>query len=287
MTADSTIFEAEELKAVKAEIQARIDHLSDPVDDELRAILAVELLEKVEASTQPDEVVIDHLTEIYEITRDFKFPSEAVEDEAMFLVHYQYVVAKDFLDSVVEDGFDVACEHFPRQTDSGDSVFTVQEQAAHALKLIQDQKIEGAPPGKTNGIIEGVISRFIATLENVPEDTKKIIGDAYRARLLDSSDPQDVLRRRLSRYAQPDGTISIPEEEHLDRAIHLLGVRRDHAVATLQLIASDRDLSCGDHHVVYAGGVESEGNRIFTPQRIAQGSLEEISKLRLERIHLI
>lgn len=264
-------------EAIAREIDRVLDGIKS-LDAEARGYIRPMLQEDVLESMLPGEVVLEHIRSRHEIGRDYSFPKGSGDDEAMFLLQYQAIVGEDYLRGFAK-AKNPPCEHFPQFTSDPNPsrMFTIKEQASAALKTIGEQLIEDAPPAETTPQIEAVIDRMMArTFSDVEtEDHRKLIADAYRKSLLVSTDPGMVIRRRLSHYEQEDGTVSIPREERLDRALHLLLIRRDVASAALKLIASSK-LSCGDHHLVYAGGVKSEGNRIFTAQEVAQNGLDDL-----------
>lgn len=269
-------------EAITREIDRVLDGIKS-LDAEARDYIRPMLEEDVLESMLPGETVLEHIRSRHEIVRDYSFPEGSGDDEAMFLLQYQAIVGEDYLRSFAK-AENPSCEHFPQFTGdpSHSRMFTIKEQAAAGLKTIEEQIIKDAPLAETTPQIEAVVDRMMArTFSDVEnEEHRKLIADAYRDSLLVSTDPGMVIRRRLSRYEKKDGTVSIPKEERLDRALHLLLIRRDVASAGLGIIASS-NLSCGDHHVVYAGGVESEGNRIFTAQEIAKNSLDDLEKLGL------
>lgn len=269
-------------KAITREIDRVLDGIKS-LDAEARNYLRPMLEADVLESMLPGETVLEHIRSRHEIDRDYSFPEGSGDDEAMFLLQYQAIVGEDYLRSFAK-AKNPPCEHFPQFTSDRNPsrMFTIKEQAADGLKTIEEQIIRDAPLAETTPQIEAVVDRMMArTFSDVEnEEHRKLIADAYRSSLLVSTDPGMVIRRRLSRYENEDGTVSIPKEERLDRALHLLLIRRDVASAGLGVIATS-NLSCGDHHVVYAGGVESEGNRIFTAQEIAQNSLDDLEKLGL------
>lgn len=266
-------------RAIAQEIDRVLDGIKS-LDAEARDYIRPMLEEDVLESMLPGEVVLEHIRSRHEIVRDYSFPEGSGDDEAMFLIQYQAAVGEDYLRSFAK-AKNPPCEHFPQFTSGPNPsrMFTIKEQAASALKTIEEQLIKDAPPAETTPQIEAVVERMMArTFSDVEnEQHRKLIADAYRDSLLVSTDPAMVIRRRLSRYENADGTVSIPKEERLDRALHLLLIRRDVATAALTLIASSK-LSCGDHDVVYAGGVKSEGNRIFTAQKVAKNGLKDLAE---------
>lgn len=266
-------------EAIAREIDRVLDGIKS-LDAEARGYIRPMLEEDVLESMLPGETVLEHIRSRHEIGRDYSFPEGSGDDEAMFLLQYQATVGEDYLRSFAK-AKNPSCEHFPQFTGdrSHSRMFTIKEQAAAGLKTIEEQIIEDAPLAETTPQIEAVVDRMMArTFSDVENEAhRKLIADAYRDSLLVSTDPGMVIRRRLSRYEKKDGTVSIPKEERLARALQLLLIRRDVASAALGVIANS-NLSCGDHHVVYAGGVKSEGNRIFTAQEVAKNGLDDLTE---------
>lgn len=263
-------------KAVDREIDRVLDGIKS-LDDESRSYLRPMLREDVLESMLPGEAVLEHIRSRHEIVRDYVFPEGSGDDEAMFLLQYQVLVGEDFLESFAANE-NPPCEHFPQLT-SGPSpteMLTIKDQAADALKIIAEQELKSAHPSESTPQIEAAVEDFVARFAGaLNEEKRKAVADVYRDTILNTTDPRMVIRRRLSRYETEKGVIDIPLEERLDRALKLLLVRFDVVSTALKLIAT-HDLSCGDHHVVYAGGVESEGNRIYTAQKVAKDSLEDL-----------
>lgn len=270
------------IKAIDREIDRVLDGIKS-LDAESREYLRPMLRRYVLESTRPEEVVLEHIRANHEITRGYVFPEGSGDDEAMFILQHQAIVGEDYLWSIAKK-VDPPCEHRPRMTDGPHPrrMFTIKEQVIHVLEGIEKQKVEGAVPAESTPQIEAVVANYVERFSEVlDEEQKKLITDAYRSSILNSTDPKMIIRRRLSRYEDEAGVLDVPESEPLDRALKLLLVRRDIALTGLKVIATS-NLSCGDHHVVYAGGNVSEGNRIYTAQKIARNSLKDLDDFLLE-----
>lgn len=273
---------AKRLKAVDREIDRVLDEIKS-LDDESREYLRPLLQEDVLESMRPEEVVLEHIRANHEITRGYVFPEGSGDDEAMFLLQHQVVIGEDFLRSILKE-VDPPCDHHPKMTSGPhpSPMFTLKERADHALKDIKDQTVKSASPVETTPQIEAAVAQFMERFAEVEDaGRKQLIADAYRSTILNSTDPHMVIRRRLSRYETEVGALEIPKSERLDLALKLLLVRRNFCLAGLSVIATS-ELSCGEHHVVYAGGVVSEGNRIFTAQQIAKNALKDLENYLLE-----
>ena len=114
----------------------------------------------------------------------------------------------------------------------------------------------------------------------VPEEVLEILRVQIRATLRDSTDPKLVLRNRLKRIHGPVDYGEISKTARDDRALWILLVQLSTATVSLQAIA-ERELST-EENPIYAGGVESPGNRIHTPAEMARNALDEIDSLRLD-----
>lgn len=277
--------------SIEAEVSAAVDRLNADLPPEILAVLRAELKRGIIESTEPAAAVRRHIKELYSTSDGgYKVPDGNPEAKAMVLLAHHLWLAKGALENI-RDWKRFSCSHERLYTSdrSHSEVSTRAESAAHALKVIRSQKIEGEAPGETNDQIEAHINRWLDRSFGYPNETdqeaRELIGNAYRTQLLASTDPSTVLRRRLSRYEQPDGTIAIPDSERLDRAIHLILVQLGHGLASLEVIASGK-LSCEAHEKAYAGGVESPGNLLYTPQKVAADGLGDIEAIVLEPLKL-
>jgi len=135
--------------------------------------------------------------------------------------------------------------------------------------------------------IEAEVARYRKSVvfTSLPEDLQEIaegmVAD-YRKRLQSASSPSQFLAQKLARYhGQPDGSLSIPENEPEDRALAV--VLKEHAAmrSTLDLIAQGGLSS--ESETLYADGGDptkrTPGNAIFTPAQIARERLSLLTPL--------
>lgn len=124
--------------------------------------------------------------------------------------------------------------------------------------------------------VQRELERMLSYLPEFDGETRELLAENLREKIEEQlDDPAQFLKYRLeSRWTQPDGKLDIPADELEDRAIRAVLMQLAVAKGSLELIVRG-DLSCS-HAPRYAGGVVSEGNRIFTAEEVAFNGLQEL-----------
>lgn len=133
---------------------------------------------------------------------------------------------------------------------------------------------------------EGLLNSFPKDAFEALEETEREelysgLGESFRARVTaDLQKPYEAVRHYLDRIADsgktPPAEGSSEWNENL--ALRRLIVQYGHYTLGLQVVAQG-NLSCSKHGAIYAGGVESKGNEIYTPEAIAANALEDALSL--------
>lgn len=157
--------------------------------------------------------------------------------------------------------------------DGGEITAPVLAQGTY--KTIQGVKFDPAEP---NSLETGVVvARAIERVNHLGIETKERRTTAIREeiqRLISNVDPIMVLSRMLLPYVNSEGDLNLNAASEEVRDIQILLVRRRYLLASLKGLSAGR-LSC-QHETIYAGGVVSDGNRVYTYSKFAESTINDL-----------
>lgn len=179
---------------------------------------------------------------------------------------------------------------------------TPQSMAISVLKLSLEERSFGGvlPDGTTSElnltdpkIRAAELQRFISQLKAFEgldladppiAQAAEAVTEVLEKQIVRSLDPSFYIGSLISeRYGFTEGEVAVPEGTR-DEAALFLAHQVSLARASLGVIATPK-LSCW-HERVYAGGIVSPGNAIYTPAEIAQSCLEELQDWQLKGVKL-
>lgn len=119
-------------------------------------------------------------------------------------------------------------------------------------------------------------------LERTPDpEIQRLISTGLRTRLIDELQLpyQAILHYLFRHYSGEDGELSPKALKKNPEALALNELRKAYqdlggALSRIVSASLSLPLSCNKHGSIYAGGVESAGNRIFSPQDLAANGLK-------------
>lgn len=129
---------------------------------------------------------------------------------------------------------------------------------------------------------ESLTSELLRHLEATPDPAvQTLVAEGIRKTLEERLwDPYEAVRHYLFRlHEQKDGGSIHASINANPKSLGINQIRRsfEELFPALSAIFSGGDLSCEKHGSIYAGGFESQANRIYTPQEIASRALTQAS----------